>query len=60
MGDIEPVIRQIAKQLALLKVLVVDDEHTMRKLTRSQLQAIGVKNIYEAADGRAASKRSAR
>ena len=52
MGDIEPVIRQIAKQLALLKVLIVDDEHTMRKLTRSQLQAIGVKTIYEAADGR--------
>ncbi len=48
----EAVIRQIAKQLAMLKVLVVDDEHTMRKLTRSQLQAIGVSTIYEAADGR--------
>jgi two-component system, chemotaxis family, chemotaxis protein CheY len=34
-----------------LKVLIVDDEPTMRKVTRSLLQAIGVRTIYEANDG---------
>jgi two-component system, chemotaxis family, chemotaxis protein CheY len=34
-----------------LRVLVVDDEYTMRKVTRSLLQAIGIKTIYEANDG---------
>jgi two-component system, chemotaxis family, chemotaxis protein CheY len=43
---------QIHKRLTELKVLVVDDEHTMRKVTRSLLQAIGIKTIYEASDGR--------
>jgi two-component system, chemotaxis family, chemotaxis protein CheY len=32
-------------------VLIVDDEHTMRKVTRSLLQAIGIQTIYEANDG---------
>src|SRR5580704_2292478 len=50
--DMQPVASQIAKQLETLKVLVVDDEPTMRKVTRSLLQAIGVKTIYEATDGR--------
>lgn len=43
---------QIRKQIDVLKVLVVDDEHTMRRVTRSLLQAIGVKNIRDASDGR--------
>ena len=43
---------QIAKQLESLKVLIVDDGPTMRKVTRSLLNAIGVKTIYEAHDGR--------
>ncbi len=30
----------------------VDDEFSMRKVTRALLQAIGVRNIYEASDGR--------
>lgn len=34
-----------------LRVLIVDDEHYMRKVIRSLLVAIGVKNIYEANDG---------
>ena len=34
-----------------LKVLVVDDEPTMRKVTRSLLQAIGVRTVHEANDG---------
>jgi CheY-like chemotaxis protein len=43
---------RIRRQLHALKVLVVDDEHTMRRVTRSLLQAIGVKNIRDACDGR--------
>jgi len=48
----EPIASQIATQLATLKVLIVDDEHAMRKVTRSLLQLIGVRTIYEASDGR--------
>ncbi len=48
----ETIANHIAKQLAALKVLIVDDEQTMRKVTRSQLQAIGVKSVFEASDGR--------
>ena len=43
---------QIARRLEALKVLIVDDEHAMRKVTRSLLQAIGVANIHDANDGR--------
>lgn len=50
--SMDQVASQIQMQLAALKVLVVDDEHTMRKVTRSLLQAIGVKIIHEANDGR--------
>jgi two-component system, chemotaxis family, chemotaxis protein CheY len=50
--DMESAASQIARQLLALKVLIVDDESTMRKVTRSLLQAIGVKNIYEAPDGK--------
>jgi len=42
---------QIARQVERLKVLVVDDEPSMRKVVRALLQAIGIKNIIEAADG---------
>jgi two-component system chemotaxis response regulator CheY len=48
----DQVASQIQNQIAALKVLIVDDEHTMRKVTRSLLQASGVKTIYEANDGR--------
>jgi two-component system, chemotaxis family, chemotaxis protein CheY len=34
-----------------LKVLLVDDEYYMRKVTRTILTAIGVQTIYEAPDG---------
>jgi len=43
----------IAQRLTALRVLIVDDEPTMRRVTRSLLQAIGVKIIHEAGDGRA-------
>ena len=38
-------------QIAALRVLVVDDEPGMRKVVRTMLTAIGVKTVYEAADG---------
>ena len=38
-------------QIASLKVLVVDDEHYMRKVVRTMLLAIGVKTVIEADDG---------
>jgi two-component system, chemotaxis family, chemotaxis protein CheY len=43
---------EIAQRLTVLKVLVVDDEPTMRRVTRSLLKAIGVNNVREATDGR--------
>lgn len=46
--------QQIEKLIEGLGVLVVDESLYMRKLTRSMLMNIGVKLIYEAADGVAA------
>jgi len=43
---------QIAQQLETLKVLIVDDEPSMRKVTRALLHAIGVRTTFEANDGR--------
>ncbi len=48
----DTIANQIAKQLYTLKVLIVDDEPSMRKVTRALLQTIGVRQIYEANDGR--------
>jgi two-component system chemotaxis response regulator CheY len=48
-----PLTAELAQRIANLKVLVVDDELTMRKVTRSLLQVIGVASIFEAHDGRA-------
>ena len=44
-------MKQLAARFAITKVLVVDDEHYMRKVVRTLLMSIGVRNIYEAADG---------
>jgi two-component system chemotaxis response regulator CheY len=41
-------------RLELLKVLLVDDNHHMRVLLTEILRAIGVKHIFEAADGQQA------
>jgi len=43
--------RFLAGKLATIKVLVVDDEYYMRKVVRTLLMSIGVRHIYEAADG---------
>jgi two-component system, chemotaxis family, chemotaxis protein CheY len=50
-GALRVVASEVANQLEKLKVLIVDDEPTMRKVTRSLLQAIGLKTIIEANDG---------
>jgi DNA-binding response OmpR family regulator len=43
--------RRLEDRIAALKVLVVDDDQYMRKVVRTMLLAIGVKNITEACDG---------
>jgi two-component system, chemotaxis family, chemotaxis protein CheY len=43
--------RPVSSRIKALKVLIVDDEHYMRKVTRTILSAIGVKTVYEASDG---------
>jgi two-component system, chemotaxis family, chemotaxis protein CheY len=43
--------KQLQPQIAALKVLVVDDDHHMRKVVRIMLNAIGVRAVFEACDG---------
>jgi two-component system chemotaxis response regulator CheY len=43
--------KALAARFAATKVLVVDDEHYMRKVVRTLLMSVGVRTIYEAADG---------
>jgi two-component system, chemotaxis family, chemotaxis protein CheY len=40
-----------AQRFAAAKVLVVDDEHFMRKVLRALLTSVGVTEIYEASNG---------
>jgi CheY-like chemotaxis protein len=41
----------IATLLGATKVLVVDDEHYMRKVVRALLMSVGVRTVFEAPDG---------
>jgi two-component system chemotaxis response regulator CheY len=43
--------KDLPSLFAATKVLIVDDEHYMRKVVRTLLISIGVRTIYEAADG---------
>ena len=43
--------KDLQEKIASLKVLIVDDEHYMRKVVRTMLLAIGVKSVFEADDG---------
>lgn len=43
--------RAAAARLSEIKIVVVDDELSMRKVVRTMLTGMGVRNIYEAADG---------
>jgi CheY-like chemotaxis protein len=47
----ESAATQIARQVSGLKVLIVDDEASMRKVTRALLQSIGIHDLYEASNG---------
>jgi YesN/AraC family two-component response regulator len=47
-----PDAKMQAVRFARTKVLVVDDEHYMRKVVRTLLMSVGVRTIYEAADAR--------
>ena len=44
-------MKALAARFSLTKVLVVDDEHYMRKVVRTMLLGIGVREVHEAADG---------
>ena len=43
--------KQLAERFAAAKVLVVDDEHYMRKVVRTMLMSIGFRHVHEAPDG---------
>jgi two-component system chemotaxis response regulator CheY len=43
--------KALAHRFAATKVLVVDDEHYMRKVVRTLLMSVGVRTVYEAPDG---------
>ena len=43
--------KHLEARLAAIKVLVVDDDHHMRKVVRTMLNTIGVKHVHEAGDG---------
>jgi CheY-like chemotaxis protein len=45
--------KQLAERFAAAKVVVVDDEHCMRKVVRTMLLSIGIREVYEAPDGEA-------
>ena len=52
MNSVNSVMSKLLQpQIAALKVLVVDDDHHMRKVVRILLTAIGVKAVFEACDG---------
>ena len=43
--------KQLAERFAAAKVVVVDDEHYMRKVVRTMLMSIGVRQVHEAPNG---------
>jgi CheY-like chemotaxis protein len=43
--------KALAQRLAAIRVLVVDDEHYMRKVVRTMLMGLGVRDILEASEG---------
>jgi len=47
----ETAATRIARRLGQLKILIVDDEASMRKVTHALLQTIGVRDILEAHNG---------
>jgi two-component system chemotaxis response regulator CheY len=47
----ESLANQISRRIVSLKVLIVDDESNMRRVTGTLLQAIGINTVHEAGDG---------
>ena len=45
--------KDLQDQIGSLRILIVDDEHYMRKVVRTMLLAIGVKSVIEADEGMA-------
>ena len=45
--------KQLAERFTAAKVVVVDDEHYMRKVVRTMLLSIGIREVHEAPDGAA-------
>ena len=45
------ITRMLQPRIEALKVLVIDDDHYLRKVVRTMLNAIGVKTVFEAPDG---------
>ena len=45
--------KQLAERFVAAKVVVVDDEHYMRKVVRTMLLSIGIREVHEAPDGAA-------
>lgn len=45
--------RHLEARIPTIRVLIVDDDHYMRKVVRTMLTALGVKHIHEARDGAA-------
>ena len=45
--------RHLEGRLPKIKILIVDDDHYMRKVVRAMLTALGVKHIHESSDGAA-------
>lgn len=46
-----PIDMKTAARFAATKVLLVDDEHFMRKVVRTLLMSIGIGTVFEAANG---------
>ncbi len=44
-------LKDIGELVASTKVLLIDDDYYMRKVIRSLLLAVGIKNVHEAANG---------
>jgi two-component system, chemotaxis family, chemotaxis protein CheY len=45
--------KQLEERIRTIKILIVDDDYHMRKVVRTMLSAIGVREIYDASDGMA-------
>jgi CheY-like chemotaxis protein len=51
MAAMQTVTDDISRRIMSLRVLIVDDEAEMRRVTRALLQSIGVTDVHEAKDG---------